>query len=182
MLQRMVDALALDSARADRADDRRAGGARGRRAVSAEEALHRARQHHAAEDEVAHLDLPRLLRQRAVLFLVVPRRTLVAAVGYVHFGVQQQEQRGLRRRLRAQQFLHAERRLDLLHVEERATRAVGLSVHERVRLRGLHLLLEELRLHLRLEYAPSVELEAHTALHALRLLSRRIRLTQLDLT
>ena len=65
-------------------------------------------------------------------------------------------------------FLHAERRLDLLHVEERATRAVGLSVHERVRLRGLHLLLEELRLHLRLEYAPSVELEAHTALHSAR--------------
>jgi hypothetical protein len=57
--------------------------------------------------------------------------------------------------------------LDLLRVEARGARAVGLLVHERVRLRGLHLLLEELRHHLRLEYAPSVELEAHTALHAL---------------
>ena len=130
---------------------------------------------HAAEAEAAHLDLPRLLRQRAVLPLVVLLLTLVADVDHVHFGVQQQEQRVLRRRPRAQQFLQAERRLDLLDVEERAARAVGLSVHERVRLRGLHLLLEELRLHLRLEYAPSVELEAHTALHALRLLSRRIR-------
>ena len=182
MLQRMVGSPALDAASADRAHDRYAGGARGLRAVRADADLRRARQHHGADAEIEHLAAPRVLPQHDVLPLVVILRVLTGYVVFQHAGLQQHKQRDLRRRPRTQQFHHAERQLDLLHVEARATRAVGLSVHEQVRLRGLRLPLEELRLRPCLEYAPWVELETLTALHALRLDSTRLDLTRLDLT